>query len=168
MGKIIGINIIGSKSQLMKSSQTRLEVSNRHNWPLPLKSVILRIVKQVLGLGENQINSNSVIIIIQTFQSFCVIRETKFAMNVTTTDGHCGSWNLQNLDRSHHSADFSTPGMTRQHRNQPQRIHGGETETLRHLTRCRTQLRGWIIIFYLYYKLYYDFYSALSFDVLFE
>ena len=52
MGKIIiSINNIGSKSQLMKSSQTRLEVSNRHNWPLPLKSVILRIVKQVLGLG---------------------------------------------------------------------------------------------------------------------
>ena len=88
MGKIIGIYNIGSKSQLMKSSQTMLELSNRHNWPLPLKSVILRIVKQVLGLGENQINFNSVIIIIQTFQSFCVIRETKFAMNVTTTDGH--------------------------------------------------------------------------------
>ena len=50
MGKIISINNIGSKSQLMKSSQTRLEVSNRHNWPLPLKSVILRIMKQVLGL----------------------------------------------------------------------------------------------------------------------
>ena len=35
----------------MERSQTRLEVSNRHNWPLPVKSVILSIMKQVLGLG---------------------------------------------------------------------------------------------------------------------
>ena len=51
MVKIVRIAEIGSKSQLMERSQTRLEVSNRHNWPLPVKSVILSIMKQVLGLG---------------------------------------------------------------------------------------------------------------------
>lgn len=96
-----------------------------------------------------------------------------------------GSWNLQNLDRNHHFVGFylaDFPPLA--WRDNTANSRSGYDPRVRqwdtHLTRCRTQLQGWIIgnkVFWrlklIHFKyqlpsvsqLYFDIESLLSFDV---